>query len=88
MATIKENLLSGMPPSEAIRQALQSQGDISSKDLIRLLDDELGGVPLTVVHAVANWNRGRNPAQQVAGLNDAQFNDVVWHELKAALVKS
>jgi hypothetical protein len=88
MKTIKENLLAGMSPSEAIRQVLQSQGDLSSKELIRLLDDELSGVPLTVVHAVANWNRGRNPAQQSSGLNDAQFNDAVWSELKAALLKS
>jgi hypothetical protein len=81
-------LLAGLPPSEAIREALQSQGDLSSKELIRLLDDELGGVPLTVAHAVANWNRGRNPARQSAGLNDAQFNDAVWDELKVVLLKS
>jgi hypothetical protein len=87
MATIKEYLLSGLRPSIAIREVAKSRGELSSKELIMLLDEELNGIPPTVANAIANWNRKSGSMQKCAGLNDLQFDDAVWGDLNAAIAR-
>ena len=74
MTSIRELMLAGGKPSAALRQLY---GDASGHDLIIKMDDEFIGIPSSVLHAIANWNRGRISAREGMGLNDTQFDDVV-----------
>jgi hypothetical protein len=55
----------------------QLYGDAGGHDLTLKINDEFIGIPLSVLHAIANWNRGRNSGQEGTGLKDTQFADVV-----------
>jgi len=67
MDSISELMLAGVKPSAALRQLY---GDASGHDLIIKIDDEFVGIPSSVLHAIANRNRGRNSGQEGKGLND------------------
>jgi hypothetical protein len=85
MKTLKEKLLAGMRPSEALRELAEQHGGLSSADLVKVIDDEFDGIPATVIHAIANWNKGEHPDRKGWGLNDEQFDAVVTNALNAFL---
>lgn len=85
MKTLKEKLLSGLKPSEALRELLEQRRGLSNTDLIKLIDDEFDGIPPPVIHAIANWNKGKNPDRKGWGLSDEQFDEVVVSALSPLL---
>lgn len=74
MSTLKELLISGVPPSAALRQVY---GDLGSKEIVLRIDQDLDGIPTAVLHAIANWNRNQVVGREHMGLTDAQFDGAV-----------
>jgi hypothetical protein len=78
MISLRECLRAGAKPSAAFRELY---GNIGSSDLILRVDQDLDGIPTTVLHAIANWNRGRIAGREHMGLNDDQFDEAVTKAL-------
>ncbi|WP_266156905.1 hypothetical protein [Dyella silvatica] len=84
MNSVRDPMLAGVKPSEALRQLY---GDTSSSVLITKVDDEFNGIPSPVLIAIASWNRRRIPGREGMGLSDAQFDEAVT-PLLAPLIES